>query len=67
MTDLELASTIKRLREQQHLTQAELAELAGTTQGHISEYETGKKVPDWKTLIKLAVALKASVELTEGG
>ena len=49
-------STVKRLRQITGLTQAQLADLAGTSQPTIAAYETGSKVPSWRTLQRLARA-----------
>ena len=51
-----LMSTVKRLRQITGLTQAQLADLAGTSQPTIAAYETGSKVPSWRTLQRLARA-----------
>ena len=57
-----IARTVKRLREQRHLTQLALAKKAGVAQGFISELEAGKKQNvGIDTLMKLAKALKVTV------
>lgn len=59
--------TIKRLREQRKLTQAELAERIGVSSKTISKWETAKGLPDISLLQPLAQALNISViELMNG-
>jgi len=49
-------NAVRELRERAHLTQAELAELAGTSQPTIASYEAGRKSPTLRTLKRLADA-----------
>ena len=56
----ELALVIVVLRALSGMTQAELAELAGTTASVISEYETGRRRPSRKTVERFAAALYQS-------
>lgn len=59
--------TIKRLREKQNLTQAELAEQIGVSSKTISKWETAKGLPDVSLLQPLAQALNISlIELMNG-
>ncbi len=59
--------TIKQLRENRHLTQAELAVRIGVSSKTISKWETGKGLPDISLLQPLAQALGISViELMNG-
>lgn len=39
-------SGIKSLRQRANLTQGELAALINSTQGAVSHYETGRRIPD---------------------
>lgn len=60
-------SAIRALREQQHLTQAQLAEKLSVSDKTISKWETGRGLPDISLLEPLAQALKVSVaELLTG-
>ena len=60
-------TTIKQLRENQNLTQSELAELIGVSSKTISKWETAKGLPDISLLQPLAQALNISViELING-
>ena len=60
-------SIIKTLREQNKLTQAELAERIGVSSKTVSKWETGKGLPDFSLLQPLARSLGVSViELMNG-
>ena len=60
-------STIKRLREQKGITQAELSEKLGVSSKAVSKWETGKGLPDITLIEPLAKALSVSVmELISG-
>ena len=60
-------STIKQLRENRGLTQAELAEKIGVSSKTVSKWETAKGLPDITLLQPLAQALGISViELMNG-
>jgi transcriptional regulator with XRE-family HTH domain len=54
--------TLRRLRERRGLTQAALAEKAGTHPVSIAKYETGTRVPSVEQLEKLAKALKTTTD-----
>jgi len=56
-------NTIRLLRDLSDLTQAELAEAAGTSQPTIAAYEAGRKSPTLRTLHRLArvVGLEATI------
>ena len=59
--------TIKRLREEQKMTQAELAEKIGVSDKAVSKWETAKGLPDIALIQPLAKALGVSVlELMSG-
>lgn len=55
-------SEIRRLREKHKLTQAELAEMAGTSQPQILRLETGKRKLTREWAERLAVPLQTSAE-----
>lgn len=58
---------IKELREKEHITQLELANLIGVSDKAISKWETGKGLPDITLIEPLSKALKVSViELMNG-
>lgn len=52
-----LSERIKYLREQRHLTQKDLAQLAKVSQPTIAHIEKGNKDPSVETLNKIAAAL----------
>lgn len=52
---------IKELRKKAALTQAELAEAVGVTQSTVSQWESGKAVPDTLKLPKLAEVLECGI------
>ena len=61
------APTIKALREQKKLTQAQLADQLSVSHKTISKWETGKGLPDISLLEPLAKALGVSLpELFSG-
>lgn len=60
-------AVIKRLREKQRLTQAELAEIIGVSDKAVSKWETGKGYPYITLLDPIAKALRIStIELLSG-
>ena len=60
-------ATIKQLREEKNMTQAELAEKLGVSSKTVSKWETAKGLPDISLLQPLARALGISViELING-
>ena len=60
-------ATVKKLREERRLTQAELAEKIGVSSKTVSKWETAKGLPDISLLQPLAQALGISViELMNG-
>lgn len=61
------SATIRQLRENRNLTQAELAEKIGVSSKTVSKWETAKGLPDISLLQPLAQALNISViELMNG-
>lgn len=59
--------TIRKLREQKHLTQKQLAATLNVSDKTISKWETGRGLPDISILMELAAALGVSVpELLTG-
>ena len=55
---------VARLRRSAGLTQAALAELAGTSQPTIAAYETGTKRPNLRTLQRLASAVGLDIHVS---
>lgn len=62
MAEERLANHLKLHRAARDLTQADLAELIGTTRKSINAIETGRMVPSTILALKLARALDLPVE-----
>jgi transcriptional regulator with XRE-family HTH domain len=63
---MDVPSALRQAREQAGLTQAELAELAGTSQATVSAYESGRKEPSVNTLSRLLAAAGARLTVEPG-
>lgn len=48
---------IKELRKKRHLSQKDLAEMAGISVSYLSEIESGKKSPNMRRIAQLAQAI----------
>ena len=59
---VEVGSRIKEYRELRHMTQAELAEIVGTNQKHLSRIECGYHSTNFNTIVAIAKALHISVD-----
>lgn len=59
---MELSTNIKFQRKKANFTQKELADKLGVTIRTIQNYESGKREPNFETLIKIAAALNVSLE-----
>jgi transcriptional regulator with XRE-family HTH domain len=59
--DPALASALRRLREDRHLTREALAFHAGLTTGSLARIELGQSSPGWDTVRKVAKALGISL------
>ena len=53
---------IKVLRKQRGMTQKQLAELVGTSQSVIANYENGKRQPNMEMALKISIALEVSLD-----
>jgi len=53
---------LRQLRKEKGLTQAELARLISIGESTVSFYESGKRQPDYETLIRLANIFRVSVD-----
>ena len=53
---------VERFRKEQGLTQKELAEKLNVTQGAISMFEKGDRMPSMKTLVKLSKVFGVSLD-----
>lgn len=58
---MEFGEWLKEQREERGLTRAELARLAGVSEGAISKWESGKQEPRYRELVKIAEVFDASV------
>ncbi len=56
---------LQQIRKAKNLTQAQLAELAGANEKHISKIETGVYFPTYNTLSKILTALDLTFEDVE--
>lgn len=57
-----LGKRIKEVRRQQHITQAQLAELSDLSVSYISHIETAYKHPSLESLIRISDSLKITVD-----
>lgn len=57
-----MLSNLKRLREQNHVTQQQLANAVGVSQQSINKYENHNIEPDIDTLIAIADFFRTSVD-----
>jgi len=53
---------LRQLRKEKGITQAELAKLISIGESTVSFYESGKRQPDYETLIRLANIFRVSVD-----
>lgn len=53
---------LQTIRKSKNLTQAQLAEIAGVNEKHISKIETGVYFPTYTTLTKILKALNLNIE-----
>lgn len=60
------ANRLRKLRNEEILTQRELAELMNLSGATIAMYETGKRSPDRETIIRLAKMFQVSVDYLLG-
>lgn len=60
---MSLGSNIANFRRVKGLTQAELAKAIGVSKSYIAKIEEGKKVPQIKTLVRIAKCLNVDVKL----
>lgn len=66
-TAADIGKMIKAYRLQAKLSQAKLAELAGTTQAWISEAERGKPTAELGLILRTLSALDAQIEIPSPG
>lgn len=59
---MELSEKIKRLRIQNNYKQEELAEVCNVTRSAVSNWETGRRIPDWDNIVTIAKLFNVTVE-----
>lgn len=57
---------LKALRESKHISQAQLAKALGVGQSTVGMWESGKSVPGYKTLLKVADYFQVTVDYLTG-
>lgn len=57
---------LKRLRTENGVTQPQLAEALGVSKGNVADWETGKSLPGYKAIIKLAKYFDVSADYILG-
>lgn len=57
---------LKELREEKHISQAQLAKAIGVGQSTVGMWESGKSVPEYKTLMKVADYFQVTVDYLIG-
>ena len=63
---IEFGNTLKALRIQNNMTQAQLAQQLGLTKSVISAYETGLRMPSYDVLILIARRFKVTTDYLLG-
>ena len=53
---------LKEIRKSKKLTQVELAKMSGLTPDWISQFETGRRDPSIKILVKIANSLEVTLD-----
>jgi transcriptional regulator with XRE-family HTH domain len=61
MADPALATTIRRLREERHLSREAVAHRAGISAGALARIELGQSSPGWNTVRHIAAALGMTI------
>lgn len=63
---VDFGNTLKTLRLQHNMTQAQLAQKLGLTKSVISAYETGLRMPSYEVLIATAKIFKVTTDYLLG-
>lgn len=61
-----ISERLKTLRVQNGLTQSQLGDAIGVTKVSVSGYESGKRVPDLNTLVRIADIFEVTVDFLLG-
>jgi transcriptional regulator with XRE-family HTH domain len=59
--ETDIATLMKQIRKDKGLTQQDLADRSGLTISAISRYESGSRVPQYDSLVKIIKALEAEI------
>ncbi len=59
---MKLGESVKKLRDENHMTQENLAKEVGITTSMIGHIETGMKIPSLAVALKLAEVLNSTVD-----
>lgn len=62
MANVQLVENLRRLREEHNYTQLQVSSRLNISRQAYSNYETGKRVPDLDTLIRLADIYQVTLE-----
>jgi putative transcriptional regulator len=57
-----MVNKIREMREKREMTQAELADKVKVSAGHLSKVERGERPPSMKLAIRIARALRCSLD-----
>lgn len=63
---VDFGNRLKTLRQQNNLTQLQLAKMLGVTKSVISAYEVGLRMPSYDVLIAIAKTFKVSTDYLLG-
>lgn len=63
---VDFGNRLKALRQQNNLTQLQLAKMLGVTKSVISAYEVGLRMPSYDVLIAIAKTFKVSTDYLLG-
>ena len=63
---VDFGNTLKQLRLQNNMTQAQLAQKLNLTKSVISAYETGIRMPSYETLISISKIFKVTTDYLLG-
>lgn len=61
------ADRLKEVRSEKGLTQVKLSEALGVSKGAVAMWETGKREPNYETLIQLSKILGETIDYMVGG
>lgn len=64
--DQKIGAKLKTIRKAEGLTQVELAEKAGITQGFLTKVETGKTAISLENFVNIVSSLEYSVQIEKG-